>query len=335
MTAPTSWRNYGPAFTGTRPVLREGDLGIDARWLRRRRTGEVGAALWAVVVPVLLVTGFASAWGPFGWAATWQLRVFGFNNAVWLTIPLLPVAFLPVLVARVARIGMDTPFLLGMRQSFDASWGPRIEEKGGARAIFRGRRRVARWVTAGGVAALAVFAGKGWHDATMPHEPLPTVGYARLVDAAVPFPPAVRVAGAVPDHALEWTHTYTVRRSTRSDVYYPLRPVGSRAGGPVALVEMSSTSPQYEVAVWNMVDPPGPREGVPALLDEWTAGRLRASGFPLATRVVVIERRHLEGRSPYPDPITDFVFAVIAGSVALVAALVWWGTRLGERRLAG
>ena len=334
MTAPPPWRSYGLSFTGERPVLREGDPGIDARWLRLRRVGEVGAALWAVLVPVLLVIGFASAWGPFGWAATWQLRVFGFNNAVWLTIPLLPLAFLPILVARVARIGVDTPFLLGVRQSFDARWGPRIEEEGGARTIFRRRRRVARWVTAGGGVALAVFAGKGWHDATVPHAPLATVGYARLA-AAVPLPPAVRVTGAASDHSLEWTHAYTVRRSTRRDVYYPLRPAGGPAGGPVTVVEMSSTSPQYEVAVWNMVDPPGPREGVPALLDEWTAGRLRAAGFPLAPRVIVLERQDLNGRSPYPDPITAFVFAVIAGSVALVAALTWWGTRLGERRLAG
>lgn len=335
MKNPATWRSYGPGFTGTRPVLREGDPGIDARWLRLRRVGEVGAALWVVLAPVLLVIGFASAWGPFGWVVTWQLQAFGFNNAVWLTVPLLPLAFLPFLVARVARIGVDTPFLLGMRQSFDARWGPRIEEEGGVRAVFRRRRRVARWFTAVGAATLAVFAGKGWRDATVPHAPLAAIGYAQLAESAVPLPPAVRLTGAVSDHSREWTHAYTVHRSARRDVYYPLRPIDSPADGPVALVEMSSTSPQYEVAAWNMVDPPGPREGVPALLDEWTARRLRAAGFPLAARVVVLERRDLNGRSPYPDPLTDLVFAVIAGSVALVASLVWWGTRLGERRLAG
>jgi hypothetical protein len=212
--------------------------------------------------------------------------------------------------------------------------GPRVEEKGGVRTILRRRRRGAQGFTTVGLAALAVFAGKGWHDSSVAHAPLPSVGYARLVAAAT-LPPAIRLTGAVSDRSHEWTHTFTVRRSTRRDVYYPLRPASDPAGGPVTLVEMSSTSPQYEVAVWNMVDPPGLREGVPTLLDHWTAGRLRAAGFPLATRVVVLKRQRLNGRSPYPDPITDFVFAVIAGSVALVAALVWWGTRLGERRLAG
>jgi hypothetical protein len=61
------WRSFGPDFTGTRPVLREGDPGIDAHWLRRRRAGEVGAALWAVLAPVFLAIGFASPWGRSAW----------------------------------------------------------------------------------------------------------------------------------------------------------------------------------------------------------------------------------------------------------------------------
>ena len=334
MRAPAPWRRYGPASTDPRPVLRQGDPGIDSAWLRRRRLGEIGAALWAVTLPLLLMVGFASAWGPFGWAATWQLAVFGFNNPVWLVIPLMPLAFIPSMIARLARIDVDTPFLLGMRQSFDAKWGPRVEEEGGARAIFRRRRRGAGWIVVAGAAVLAVFAGKGWHDSTVPHAPLPELPYARLAGGATALPPAVRVTGAVSDRSREWAHAYTVRRVTRRDVYYPLRRAGGPASGRVALVEMSSASSHYETAVWNMVDPPGPREGLPTLLDEWTAGRLRAAGFALADRVVVLKRRQLDGRSPYPDPITDLVFAIIAGSVTLVAALAWWGARRGERRLA-
>ncbi len=333
VATPPPWRRFDAAFTGPRPVLRQGDPGIDAAWLRRRRLGEIGAALWAVIVPVLLGMGFFSAWGPFGWAATWQLDVFGYNSAIWLTIPLLPLAFLPALVARVMRIGVDTPVLLGMRQSFDARWGPRIEEEGGVRAIFRRRRRIANWLTVVGAAALVIFAGKGWYDATLPHAPLTEVGYAQLTGTSGALPVAVRLAGAVADRSREWTHAYTVRRVTHQDVYYPLRPVGGAASGPVAIVEMSSISPQYDRAIWNMVDPPGPREGMPVPIDAWTAGRLRAAGFQLAPRVVVLERRQLNGRDPYPDPITDMVLAIIAASVTLVSALTWWGARLGERRL--
>ena len=333
MTAPTPWQRYGPAFTGTRPVLREGDPGIDAAWLRRRRWGQVIAALWVVVVPVALGIGLFSAWGPFGWAATWQLATFGFNSAIWLIIPLLPLAFLPLLVARMRRIGIDTPFLLGMRQSFDADWGPRLEVAGGARTIFRQRRQIARWLAAVGGVVLAVAAGKGWHDAAMPHALLPEIGYARLANAALPLPTAARVIGAVSDHSREWTHDYTVRRDAHRDVYYALEPTGGRSG-PVAVVEKSSTSPHYETAVWNMADPPGPREGMLTMLDAWTAGRLRAAGFALAPRVVVVERRQLHGRDPDPDPIADMMIGVIAASVMVVSAALWWGAWLGERRLA-
>ena len=336
MTRPTDYRRFGADFTGTRPALRLGDPGIDAGWLRRYRWGAVGGAVWLVLLPVLLAVGFLSAWGPFGRIDSWQLDTFGSGSVILLVILFLPLAFVPLAAAHLLPVDGSTPALLGIRQSFDPRWGPRVVGRpGDARSRLRRLSRLAQGFAAIGAVTLAVFAAKGVHDADSPHAPLPEVGMGRLADPGQPLAHAVRLTGAVADRSKAWEHRYRIRQDSHRDVYYPLRPAGSAAGGAAAIVELDQTNPQYEEARWNMVDPPGPREGVPELLDDWTAGELRRAGIALAPRVVVLKRQQLGGRDPRPDPLDDFVFALF-GFAALFCGLVfWWGTARAARLLPG
>lgn len=338
MIRPTDYRRFGADSTGTRPALRLGDPGIDAGWLRRYRWGAMGGAAWLVLLPVLLAVGFLSAWGPFGRIDSWQLDTFGSGSVILLVILFMPLAFVPLAAAHLLPVDASTPALLGIRQSFDTRWGPRVVGRpGDARARLRRLSRLAQGSAVVGAVTLAVFAGKGIHDADTPHPPLPRVGMASLADSGQPLPYAVRLTDAVADRSRTWEHRYRIRQDSHRDVYYPLRPAASAAGGatggPAAIVELDQTNPQYEAARWNMVDPPGPREGVPELLDDWTAGELRRAGIALAPRVVVLRRQRLDGHDPRPDPLDDFVFALF-GFAALFCGLVfWWAMARAARQL--
>jgi len=326
VTDATVYRRFGMAFEGSRPTVRLGDPGIDDAWLWRRRLGVAVATVWYLAFPIVCAIGFISAWGPFGLVDTWQLETFGSNSVILLTILAMPLAFLPLAVARPRRIDGSTPFLLGMRQAFDAAWGPRVDRGEAARqAGLRTARRVTQAMTAVGAVGLVLFAWKGFHDAAAPHAPLPEIGCDRLVDPAFVPPRALRIVGAVADGSRRWARDYSVRQDVHHDVYVALRPVHGPAHARIALVELDRTSPQYDAhARWNMVDAPGAREGTTAVLDDWTADRLRAAGFRLAPHVVLLERRQLHGRNPDPDPIEDVALAIIPASVLLVGLVAWW-----------
>ncbi|QYE36386.1 hypothetical protein KZX46_10940 [Polymorphobacter sp. PAMC 29334] len=260
-----------------------------------------------------------SRWGVFGAIDTWQLEVFGSNNVILLAMLSTPLIYVPLVIARPGRINGSTPMLLGMRQAFDNDFGPRIvsDPKKGL-ATLRTAQRIAFGVMAIGVVVVAAATVKWVHDARSPHARLPSVGYATLIDPATSLPEAATVKDVVADRSIQWAYDFTVRQDAHHDVYYPLRPLGQPATAPVALVERDQTSPQYDaMAVWNMVNAPGAREGVPAVLGTWKADQLRRAGFVLAPRVIVLTRQQLHGRSPDPDPFDNFPF-VLVGIVALV-----------------
>lgn len=335
MTRPADFRRFGAAFTGTRPVLRLGDPGIDAAWLRRYRLSAIGSALSFVLLPVALAVGFLSRWGPFGLIDTWQVETFGSGNVILLVILFMPLAFAPVLAAHLLPVDASTPMLLGIRQSVDPRWGPRVEEAVAdtnlrLRRMTRGSQGVA---VIGGV-VLAFFACKGWRDAYTPHARLPVLDYARLVDPHTSLPHALRVTGAVADRSQGWIYRYSIRQDTHRDVYYPLRPAGQAATPPVALVELDQTSPQYAPAPWNEIDPPGPREGSTEPLDDWTGEQLRHAGIALARHVVVLKRQQLEGRDPEPDPLDDDIFGMLGFVGLLMGLALWWACVRASRYAA-
>lgn len=331
MTEPTPYRRFDRSFTGTRPRLRLGDPGIDARWIKRRRWGAVVATGWFVLLPLGLGTGFMSHWGVFGQLDSWQLDTFGSGSVILLTLLFMPLMFVPHLVTRAATVDGSTPFLIGMRQAFDNDWGPRVEGPPGATSTFRTAQRVALGVAAIGAAVLTFAIWKGFRDAATPHAPLPDVTFAALVDPSAPLPDAARMVGVDADRSQQWSHDYRVRADTHHDVYYPLRPIGERADVPVALVELDQTSPQYEPKPWNSVDAPGPREGLPSVLGDWEAGELRRAGMTLAPRVIVLQRQQLDGRSPFPDPMDDLLYGMLGCVAMFTGSLCWWSFRRVER----
>ncbi|RZF65095.1 hypothetical protein EWE75_06865 [Sphingomonas populi] len=322
---PDDYRRFGLAFTGTRPVLTLGDPGIDQAWMQRYRLGKIVAIVWYIAFPILLAAGLISARGPFGWLETWQLRTFGSNSVILLAIPFTPIAFLPLVVARMSRIDRGAPFRLGMRQAFDTTWGPRVST--GIDALPRRLRltkQIAGAVATIGAVALAGFVAKGVHDSSAPHAPLAEMSHAVLTDPATSLPDAIRVTKVTAERSPEWAHDYRVRQDVHRDVYFALRPAGEASARAVSLLEVDHTSPHYGEAIWNMIDPPGAREGVPQRLDDWTAEQLRRAGFRLAPHVVLLERRQLDGRNPNPDPIDDLLYCILAATAAFSGLMAMW-----------
>ena len=331
---PDDYRRFGLAFAGTRPVLTLGDPGIDRAWMQRYRFGLIFAIVWYIAVPMLFLAGLISARGPFGWLDTWQLRTFGSNSVILLAIPFMPIAFLPMVVARSSRIDQGAPFRLGMRQAFDNKWGPRVST--GPDEMPRRLRRTKRisgTVAAIGAVALAGFVAKGMHDATSPHAPLAEASHAVLTDPATSLPDAIRVTNVTADRSRQWAYDYRVRRDVHHDVYFALKPAGEATERAVSLVELDHTNPQYGAEIWNMIDAPGAREGMPHLLDDWTAEQLRHAGFRLAPHVVVLERRQLDGRNPNPDPIDDILYCILAATATFSGLMSMWIAHRTARKL--
>ena len=332
--APDDYRRFDAAFSGTRPVLTLGDPGIDGAWMQRYRFGVTAAILWYIAFPMLMVAGLISARGPFGWLDTWQLRMFGSNSVILLAIPFMPIAFVPLMVARLSRIDRRAPFRLGMRQAFDNTWGPRVRT--GPDALpqrWRRTGRIAGAVAAIAAVALAGFVAKGMHDASVPHARLAEMSHAVLTEPLTALPDAVRVSGVTADRSREWAHDYRVRQDVHHDVYFALRPAAEANARAVSLLEVDHTSPQYGEAIWNMIDPPGAREGVPEQLDDWTAEQLRRAGFRLAPHVVVLERRQLDGRNPNPDPIDDILYGILAATATFSGLMTMWVAHRNARKL--
>ena len=176
---------------------------------------------------------------------------------------------------------------------------------------------------------------KGFYDAHTPHAPLPEISAARLAAATDPLPYAVRLVGATADRSQGWEHLYRIRQSTYRDVYFPLRPPSAAPVAPAALIELDQTSPAYETALWNMVDPPGAREGLAERLDDWTANELRRAGVVLAPNVVLLKRQQLHGLDPRPDLMDDGVLAVLPGVLLAFALLFWFAVARAARRRVG
>lgn len=120
-------------------------------------------------------------------------------------------------------------------------------------------------------------------------------------------------------------------------MYFPLRPASGRPDEPVLLVELDQTSPRYEPALWNMIDPPGPREGLPSALSDWEAGELRRAGIRLAPHMIVLKRQQLDGRSPCPDPLDDTIYGMFGFVASFVGSVLWWAFKRRDtlRTMAG
>lgn len=321
-TDASRFRRFGLDFTGTRPTIRLGDPGFDASWLRRYRAGSWLAVLWWGFMPMVLGIGLMSAWGPFGAIDAWQLDTFGSGNVILLVILAMPLLALPILAAKLLPVDDSRAFLIGVRQAFDNRWGPKLvnpkadPKRGAQRALV-----ACRIVAGSGAALLCASVAWGVHDADSPHAPLVPMTRGALLAADGHLPHAARVTGLSADRVREWRYDYVVRRDSHLDVYYPLRGPGS--SGPADVIEVDRTFPQDAPAVYNMVDPPGPREGTLSAVDDWTADRLRAAGIAVAPHAVLLERRHLEGRDPDPDPMDAFMPGIVGFTMAFMGVVGW------------
>ncbi|WP_420140058.1 hypothetical protein [Sphingomonas sp.] len=317
------YRSYDAAFTGTRPKLRLGDPGIDVQWMRRRLWGSLVAGTWSGFVLPLIGLGLMSHWGPFGRLDSWQLETFGSNSLILLAILFFPLIFVPRVITAVMPINRSTPFLLGMRQAYDRDWGPKIEGYADSPSHFRKVRRACLVVTIVGVTAIVVAIAYGVYDASRPRAPLPQLSLARLADPSAPLPSAARVIGAVPDLSQRWNYHYNVRQDIHHDVYYPLRAPGERADVPAKVVELDQTSPQSEVASWNMVNAPGPREGTLSVMGDWEAGEMQHAGVKLAAHVTLLTREQLHGKMP-DQGMTGFFIGLFGFVATLLGGALYW-----------
>lgn len=184
----------------------------------------------------------------------------------------------------------------------------------------------------GAVAAVGAVVGigltaKAMYDGSAPHALLAEMSHAILTDPATSLPDAIRVTDAIADRSGDWVHDYAVRRDVHHDVCFALRPMGQSGKANVSLLELDKTNPAYAAEPWNVVDAPGPCEGVPHVLDDWTAEQPRHAGFVLASHVIVLERQQLHDRSPYPDPITDTLFAILSFTLSFSGLMAFWIAR--------
>ena len=265
-------------------VVRPGDPGIDARWLRLRGLGLAVSSTWPLAATLAIGVMTASRIGPPGWIQAWQIRDHGVANPLLAALPLMPLALLPRLAGLMAA-DVTRPVLLGMQQAWKPNTGPRVEW-----SADHLRRRSSRTLKASlavlvlGLAALAAGLGSIWTNATQPVRPPVQTSYGDLIAGRAPDA-LVLVTGADEGDA-RWIESTRMRTNTVRNEWRELHAHGSTSATSLVEridVDVDALGRTRELARPGLV-------GRIESLDTWHADLLRRQGFALGGHVKVLRR---------------------------------------------
>lgn len=308
-----------------RAVVRMGDPGIDAGWVRRRSLGGTLALVWLVGTTIGVGAMAAGAVGPIGWIEGWQLRATGTASPVIAALPFMVLPFAPVL-ARLFATDVRRPLLLGVQQAFSPTSGPRFEPTSGMRARrIATMRAIATVVLVAGLLAMAAGIAWSWHASSAPVPPPVAVPYGDVIRGRAPAGP-VLVTGAE-QRSQGWLEAVRVRGSTVRSLWRVLLPPGD--AGRVALVEKIAVGEDDAGRLRPYVRPT--LSGRIAPLDDWTAARLREQGFALTDRPFVLERS-MGDQGDAVDASSSGMLLAMFGSVAIFMGAItrWQAGRLAR-----
>ncbi len=301
---------------------------------RRAAWGRAVVAAWYLGGFFLLLVAALFQVGPSAWAAAWQVRHWGHDNAIMSFLPgfvvLVASAFLPRLLPRAP----DGSFLHGLQtgMSTDAPTAPPSPERMVRLLLLLARGALVAsgiFLLAGGVGYMLVTR-LGDRGAGVP---LPELTLSAVTAASAKLSPYARLAGTVPRPELTWLHEHSERHVTHVDALTPLTTPDWHPGDPVLLLEedrmVSGEDGPRAVLL------PGPPEGALSrgTLPDWMLGELRRRGVAVTDDPVVLVRRKLNGVVPGVDEISAVLCLLFGGLFALVALAVSFGYRYRRRRI--
>jgi hypothetical protein len=295
-----------------RTVVRPGDPGIDARWLRRRMAGVALSAGWLPLATLAIGAMTASRIGPPGWIEAWQLRTTGMANPLFAALPLMPLVFATRL-AGLLQANERRPFILGMQQAWNPRAVPRLEMPDNH--IDRRTRRtyaISLTVMAVGLVALAASVAWVWTNSTRPPATPVPVSYDDVVAGRAPR--GLVVVGGVRDGASRWIESTHLRTTTVYDEWHDLPRADAPA--PAALVERIALDVGPDGRAREFVRPG--LFGRVEPLDDWHADLLRREGFALAAHPWQLTRSISVGTDGMDDDDGGFVL----GMFGLVATFL-------------
>ena len=295
---------------------------------RRVAWGQAVIATWYLGGFVLLFAGALLQVGPSAWVAAWEVRHWGYDNAVVSFLPgflvLVASAFLPRLLPRAP----EGSFLRGMQNGLSPD-GP-VQAPSPERMA-----RILLLLARGALVASGVFllaGGLGYELVTRIGDrgagaPLPELTLSAVTAASASLPPYARLMGTTPRPELTWLHDHSERRITHSDAFTPLTASGWRPGDPVAVLEEDAMVLGEDGP--DAVLPPGPVEGAleRGTVPDWMLGEMRRHGIAITDDLVVLVRRKLDGVVPGADTIGAVLCLLFGGAFALVALAVSFGYR--------
>ena len=301
-----------------RLVVRLGDPGIDAQWVRSRSIGVGLAVTWLIAATMALGFMAAASVGPVGWVEGWQTRSFGMSNPILAVLPFMLLPFAPAL-ARFLPADSSRPLVLGIQQGFSPGLGPRFEPTVEMRV---------RHVAAGGVVAsaavvaglLAMAGGIAWAvRAPSIVGPRTSVTYDDVIHAPKSSAGDVEVSGAV-ERGPKWLQKTRVRGTINYSEWQVLAP--PTVSGPWQLVEKTAAGVDGEGRVHLHARPTLVGRLYP--LDGWTAARLREAGFDLAEHPVALERSSGDHGDSIKASMPGALVAMFGFVVVFLSGLFRW-----------
>ena len=296
--------------------------------------GQAAVATWYLGGFLLLLVGALLQVGPSAWLAAWEVRHWGYDNAVVSFLPgflvLVATAFLPRLLPRAP----ERSFVRGLQNGLspDGPLQPPSPERMAQILLLLARGAL----VASGVFLLA--GGLGYELVTRiggrgAGAPLPELTLSAATAAGAPLPPYARLTGTTPRPELTWLHDHSERRIMYRDAFTPLTAPDWRPTDPITILEEVQTVLGEDGP--DAVLPPGPVEGAlgRGKIPGWMVDEMRRRGITTTDDPVVVVRQKLDGRVPGADAIGAVLCLLFGGAFALVALAVSFGYRYRRARI--